>query len=64
VEPDHLVHFVLDVMDAPDTRLASVNQRGTGRAQYPPATSLARLVYGYATSLFSAATPNFRPMKT
>lgn len=54
VAADHLVHFVIDAMDAVDTRLAVVNQRGTGSEQYPPAMLLALLVYSYATGVFSS----------
>ena len=50
----HLVHFVVDAMDAVDTRLAVVNERGTGSQQYPPAMLLALLVYSYATGVFSS----------
>lgn len=46
---DHLVHFVLDAVDALDPRQVRVNTRGTGREQYPPSTLLARLIYSYAT---------------
>jgi transposase len=54
VAEDHLVHFVIDAIDAVDTRLAAVNERGTGSAQYPPAMLLALLVYSYATGVFSS----------
>jgi transposase len=54
VAKDHLVHFVIDAMDAVDTSLAVVNERGTGSAQYPPAMLLALLVYSYATGVFSS----------
>ncbi len=54
VVKDHLVHFVIDAMDAVDTSLAVVNERGTGSHQYPPAMLLALLVYSYATGVFSS----------
>lgn len=54
VAPDHLVHFVIDAMDAVDTREAVVNQRGTGSEQYPPSMLLALLVYSYATGVVSS----------
>jgi transposase len=54
VAADHLVHFVIDAMDAVDTRLAVVNERGTGSEQYPPSMLLALLVYSYATGVFSS----------
>lgn len=36
VAQDHLVHFVIDAMDAVDTRPAVVNERGIGSEQCPP----------------------------
>ena len=54
VAADHLVHFVIDAMESVDTRLAVVNQRGTGSEQYPPAMLLALLIYSYATGVFSS----------
>jgi hypothetical protein len=37
VAKDHLVHFVIEAMDAVDTGMAVVNERGSGSQQYPPA---------------------------
>jgi transposase len=54
VAKDHLVHFVIDAMDAVDTSVAVVNERGTGSQQYPPAMLLSLLVYSYATGVFSS----------
>lgn len=54
VPANHLVHFVLDAMEAIDTRSAAVNARGTGSEQYPPALLLGLLVYSYATGTFSS----------
>jgi transposase len=54
VPADHLVHFVIDAMEAIDTRAAAVNARGTGSEQYPPALLLGLLVYSYATGTFSS----------
>lgn len=54
VPADHLVHFVIDAMEAIDTRAAPVNERGTGSEQYPPAILLGLLVYSYATGVFSS----------
>jgi transposase len=54
VAADHLVHFVIDAMDAVDTSPAVVNERGTGSEQYPPSMLLALLVYSYATGVFSS----------
>jgi len=54
VPADHLVHFVLDAVEAIDTSAAPVNARGTGSEQYPPAMLLGLLVYSYATGVFSS----------
>jgi transposase len=54
VAPDHLVHFVIDAMEAIDVRTAQVNERGTGSEQYPPTMLLALLIYCYATGVFSS----------
>jgi hypothetical protein len=49
VPADHLVHFILDAVDALDLRQVRVNTRGTGSEQYPPAMLLGLLLYSYAT---------------
>jgi transposase len=54
VPADHLVHFILDAVDALDLRQVKVNPRGTGSEQYPPPLLLARLIYSYATGTFSS----------
>lgn len=54
IAKDHMVHFVMDAVDALDLSAAKVNERGTGSAQYPPATMLALLIYCYATGTFSS----------
>ena len=51
---DHMVHFILDVVQSMDFSGFSVNQRGTGSRQYPPAVLLALLVYCYCTGRFSS----------
>lgn len=51
---DHMVHFILDVVDRADTSGFSVNVRGTGSKQYPPSMLLALLVYCYSTGRFSS----------
>src|SRR5688572_3285190 len=48
------VHFVLDAVDQSDLRLAVVNERGTGSAQYPAAMMVALLVYCYGHGLYSS----------
>jgi transposase len=48
------VHFVVDAVDQIDLRLAVVNERGTGSAQYPAAMMVALLVYCYGQGLYSS----------
>lgn len=45
VRADHLVHFILDAVDALDLRQVKVNTRGTGSEQYPPHMLLGLLLY-------------------
>ncbi len=54
VPVDHLVNFILDAVSLLELSGAQVNYRGTGDAQYPPATMLALLIYSYATGVFSS----------
>ena len=54
VPADHLVHFILDAVDALDLRQVKVNTRGTGSAQYPPPMLLGLLIYSYATGTFGS----------
>jgi transposase len=54
VPADHLVHFILDAVDALDLRQIKVNLRGTGSEQYPPPMLLGLLIYSYATGTFSS----------
>jgi transposase len=54
VSEGHLVHFILDAVSLLDLSAAHVNHRGSGDAQYPPATMLALLIYSYATGCFSS----------
>ena len=54
VPADHLVHFILDAVDALDLRQVKVNTRGTGSAQYPPPMLLGLLIYSYATGTFAS----------
>ena len=51
---DHLVHFILDAVEALDLRQVRVNTRGTGSEQYPPPMLLALLIYSYATGTFGS----------
>jgi transposase len=54
VPADHLVHFILDAVDALDLRQVKVNTRGTGSEQYPPPMLLGLLIYSYATGTFGS----------
>lgn len=54
VPADHLVHFILDAVDALDLRQVKVNTRGTGSEQYPPRMLLGLLLYSYATGIFGS----------
>lgn len=54
VPADHLVHFILDAVDALDLSQVKVNTRGTGSEQYPPAMLLGLLIYSYATGTFGS----------
>jgi transposase len=54
VPADHLVHFIIDAVDALDLRQVKVNLRGTGSEQYPPAMLLGLLLYSYATGTFGS----------
>jgi len=51
---DHIVHFIMDAIDALKLDDAKVNTRGTGSAQYPPFMMLGLLIYSYATGTFSS----------
>ena len=54
IPSNHLVHFVIDAIEAVDTSCAQVNHRGTGNEQYPPTMLLALLVYSYCVGMFSS----------
>ena len=54
VPADHLVHFILDAVEALDLHQVKVNLRGTGSEQYPPPMLLGLLIYSYATGTFSS----------
>ena len=51
---DHIVHFIIESVEAMDLKGFRVNERGSGSAQYPPAMMLALLVYCYSTGRFSS----------
>ena len=48
------VHFVVEAVEQVDLRLAVVNERGTGSAQYPAAMMVGLLVYCYGQGLYSS----------
>ena len=54
VPAEHLVHFIIDAVEALDLRQVKVNTRGTGSEQYPPHLLLTLLIYSYATGSFSS----------
>lgn len=54
VPADHLVHFIVDAVEALDLRQVRVNTRGTGSEQYPPHMLLGLLLYSYATGTFGS----------
>lgn len=54
VPEDSMVHFIIDAVESLDIQGFSVNDRGSGSPQYPPAMMLALLVYSYATGRFSS----------
>jgi transposase len=54
VAGNDLALFIVEAVESTDLRLARVNARGTGDAQYPPTMLLGLLIYGYATGVFSS----------
>src|ERR1035437_7576506 len=54
VPTEHLVHYILDAVDALDLRQVKVNTRGTGSEQYPPPMLLGLLIYSYVTGTFGS----------
>jgi len=51
---DHIVHFILESVEALNLQGFVVNVRGTGSEQYPPGMMLPLLIYCYATGRFSS----------
>lgn len=51
---DHLVHYVIEAVEALGLNQVQVNERGTGDEQYPPRMMLGLLIYCYATGTFSS----------
>jgi transposase len=56
VPADHIVHFILDAVEQLPISDFRVNDRGSGREQYPPRMMLALLIYCYATVRFGSRT--------
>jgi len=51
---DHLARFIVEVVDPLDLSKLTRQYAGRGSKAYHPATLLAILVYGYATSVFAS----------
>lgn len=54
VAGDDVAQLVVEAVELCDTRLASLNERGSGDAQYPPTMMLSLLIYSYAKGIFSS----------
>lgn len=54
VRRDDLAHFILEALEVSDLSSATLNVRGTGSSQYPPAMMLGVLIYSYAKGVFSS----------
>ena len=54
VPEDDLAHFVIEAVERVDLSAFSINDRGTGSAQYHPRMMLALLIYCYANGIFSS----------
>jgi transposase len=53
---DHLVYFIIDAIQEINVSGFKVNRQGTGSEQYPPAMTLALLIYSYVTGRFGSRT--------
>ncbi len=51
---DHLVRFVVDIVDRLDLRELETAYAGCGKQPYHPAVLLSLLLYGYTTGVFSS----------
>ena len=56
VPAEHIVHFILDAVEALPLSHFHVNHRGTGSEQHPPAMMLALLIHCCATGRFGSRT--------
>lgn len=54
VPEDSMVHFIIDAVETLNLKDFSINNRGSGSAQYHPAMMLSLLIYCYATGRFSS----------
>ena len=54
VKKDSLAHYIIDAVDTINIHSFSINQRGSGDAQYSPQMMLCLLIYCYATGRFSS----------
>lgn len=54
VDPNDMVHFVIDAVESMELPQLKVNHRGTGTPQYPPHMMLALLLYCYANGIMSS----------
>lgn len=54
VDPNDMVHFVIDTVESMELPQLKVNHRGTGTPQYPPHMMLALLLYCYANGIMSS----------
>ncbi len=54
VDPNDMVHFVIDAVESMELPQLKVNHRGTGTPQYPPQMMLALLLYCYANAIMSS----------
>lgn len=54
VSEDDLVHFVIEAVEGMNLSCFNVNERGCGKAQYPPRMMLALLIYCYSMGIFSS----------
>ncbi len=54
LDGNDLAHFIVEVVEALDTREIEAAYRGGGSAPYPPKRRLALLFYGYAKGIFTS----------
>jgi len=54
LDGNDLAHFIVEVVEALDTREIEAAYRGGGSAPYPPKMLLVLLFYGYAQGIFTS----------